>query len=205
MPGLLLLKDLLEKIQWYSGCSFWSAVVGISFNVISYPWVYQFSISSVTQSCSTLCNLINRSTPGLRVHHKLPESTQTHVHWVGDAIQTSHPLLSPSPPVPNPSQCQSLFQWVNSLHEVAKVLELLLQHQSFQWIFRTDFLEDWLVGSPFSPKDSQESSSVPQLESIDSLALNLLYGPALTSINDYWISHCFDYMGLCQKSNVFTF
>ena len=103
------------------------------------------------------------------------------------------------------SQHQGFFQWVSSSHQVAKVLELLLQHQSFQWIFRTDFLEDWLVGSPFSPKDSQESSSVPQLESIDSLALNLLYGPALTSINDYWISHCFDYMGLCQKSNVFTF
>ena len=110
MPGLLLLKDLLEKIQWYSGCSFWSAVVGISFNVISYPWVYQFSISSVTQSCSTLCNLINRSTPGLRVHHKLPESTQTHVHWVSDATQPSHALSSPSPPALNLSQHQGLFQ-----------------------------------------------------------------------------------------------
>ena len=82
--------------------------------------------SSVTQSCPTLCNPMNCSTPGLPVHHQLPESTQTHVHRVDDAIQSSHPLSSPSPPAPNPSQHQSLFQWVNSLHEVAKVLELQL-------------------------------------------------------------------------------
>ena len=82
--------------------------------------------SSVTQQCLTLCDPMNRSTPGLPVHHQLPEFTQTHVHRVGDAIQPSHPLLSPSPPAPNPSQHQSLFQWVNSLHEVAKVLEFQL-------------------------------------------------------------------------------
>ena len=82
--------------------------------------------SSVTQSCSTLCNPMNHSTPGLPVHHQLPEFTQTHVHWVSDAIQPSHPLSSPSPPAPNPSQHQGLFQWVNSSHEVAKVLEFQL-------------------------------------------------------------------------------
>ena len=82
--------------------------------------------SSVAQSCPTLCDLMNRSTPGLPVHHQLPEFTQTHVHRVCDAIQPSHPLSSPSPPAPNPSQHQSLFQWVNSLHEVSKVLELQL-------------------------------------------------------------------------------
>ena len=96
--------------------------------------------SSVSQSCPTLCNPMDCSMPGLPVHRQLPEFTQTHVHWLSDAIQPSHPLLSPSPPVPNPSQHQSLFQWVNSLHEVAKVLEFQLQHQSFQWIFRTGFL-----------------------------------------------------------------
>ena len=80
------------------------------------------SPSSVTQSCPALCDPMNRSTPGLPVHHQLPEFTQTHVHWVGGAIQPSHPLSSPSPPVPNPSQHQGLFQWVNSLHQVAKVL-----------------------------------------------------------------------------------
>ena len=96
--------------------------------------------SSVAQSCPTLCDLMNHSTPGLPVHHQLPEFTQTHVHRVSDAIQPSHPLLSPSPPAPSPSQHQGLFQWVNSLHEVAKVLELQLQHQSFQWTPRADLL-----------------------------------------------------------------
>ena len=74
------------------------------------------------------------------VYHQLPEFTHTHAHQVGDAIQPSHPLLSPSPPAPNSSQHQGLFQWVNSSHQVAKVLEYQLQYQSFQWIFRTDFL-----------------------------------------------------------------
>ena len=95
-------------------------------------------VSSVTQSCPTLCDPMNRSTPGLPVHHQLPEFTQTHVHQVGDAIQPSHPLSSPSPPAPNPSQHQSLFQWVSSSHQVAKVLEFQLQHQSFQRTPRTD-------------------------------------------------------------------
>ena len=81
--------------------------------------------SSVAQSCPTLCDLMNRSTPGLPVHHQLPEFTQTHIHRVSDAIQPSHPLSSPSPPAPNPSQHQSLFQWVKSSHEVPKVLDQL--------------------------------------------------------------------------------
>ena len=82
--------------------------------------------SSVAQSCLTLCVGMNRSMPGLPVHHQLTEFTQTHVCRVGDAIQPSHPLLSPSPPAPNPSQHQGLFQWISSLHEVAKVLEFQL-------------------------------------------------------------------------------
>ena len=101
---------------------------------------YSVQFSSVAQSCPTLCNPMNRSTPGLPVHHQLLEITQTHVHRVSDAIQPSHPLSSPSPPAPNPSQHQGLFQWVNSSHEVAKVLEFQLQHQSFQWTPRTDLL-----------------------------------------------------------------
>ena len=93
--------------------------------------------SSVAQSCPTPCNPMNCSTPGLPVHHQLLESTQTHVHRVSDAIQPSHPLSSPSPPALNPSQHQGLFQWANSSHEVAKVLEFQPQHQSFQWTPRT--------------------------------------------------------------------
>ena len=91
--------------------------------------IYAFSsvqFSSVAQSCQTLCDPMNRSTPGLPVYHQLPEFAQTHIHRVSDAIQPSHPLSSLSPPAPNPSQHQSLFQWVNSSHEVAKVLEFQL-------------------------------------------------------------------------------
>ena len=103
------------------------------------------SFSSVAQSCLTLCNPMSCSMPGLPVQHQLPESTQTHMHWVGDAIQPSHPLSSPSPPALNVSQHQGLFKWVSSSHQVAKVLEFQLQHQSFQWTSRTDFFRmDWL-------------------------------------------------------------
>ena len=117
--------------------------------------------SSVIQLCPTLCNPMGCSTPGFPVHHQLPELAQTHVHQVIDAIQPSHPLSSPSPPALNLSQHQGLFPWVSSSHQVARVLEFQLQHQSFQWTFRTDFLYNWLVWS-CSPKDSQESSPTPQ-------------------------------------------
>ena len=96
-----------------------------------------YQLSSVAELCLPLCDPMNCSTPGLRVHHQLPELTQTHAHRVSDAIQSFHPLSSPSPPAFNLSQHQGLFQWVSSLHQVAKVLKL--QHQSFQWIFRNDF------------------------------------------------------------------
>ena len=98
------------------------------------------TVSSVAQLCLTLCDPMNNSTPVLPVHHQLPESTQTRVHWVGDAIQPSHPLSSPSPPALNLSQHQGLFNWVSSSHQVAKVLEFHLQHQSFQWTSKTDLL-----------------------------------------------------------------
>ena len=117
--------------------------------------------SSVTQSCPTLCNPMDCSTPDFPIYHQLQELTQTHVHWVSDAIQPPHPPSSPSPPAPNPSQHQGLSQWICSLHHVAKELELQLQHQSFPWTFRIDFLQDWLVLSPCSPRDSQESSPAP--------------------------------------------
>ena len=134
---------------------------------------------SVTKSCLTLCDPMDYSMPGCPVHHQLPEFTQTHVYWVGDAIQPSHPLSSPSPSVFNLSQHQDLFQWVSSLHQVANVLELQLQYQSFQWTPRTDLLYDGLVGSPCSPRDSQESSPTPQFKSITSSVLSFLYGSTL--------------------------
>ena len=114
-------KTWAFKILYFQGTRHWPS-----------PWLpsaqekSSVQFSSVDQSCPTLCDPMNRSTPGLPVHHQLPEITQTHIHRVSDAIQPSHPLLSPSPPAPSPSQHQSLFQWVNSLHEVAKVLEFQL-------------------------------------------------------------------------------
>ena len=117
------------------------------------------------------------STPGFPVHHQLPEFTQTHVHRVGDAIQPFHPLSSPSLPAFNLSQHQGLFKWVSSLHQEAKVLELQLQYQFLQWIFRINFLNDGLVWSPCSSRDSKESSPTPQFRSINSSALSFLYSP----------------------------
>ena len=141
--------------------------------------------SSVAQSCPTLCDPMNRSTPGLPVHHQLPEFTETHVHRVSDDIQPSHPLLSSSPPAPNPSQHQGLFQWVNSSHEVAKVVEFQLQHHSFRRNLRADLLQNGLVGSPCSQRDFQESSPTPQFKSINSSTLSFLHSPTLTSVHDH--------------------
>ena len=146
-------------------------------------------LSSVTQSCLTLCDPMDCSTPSFPVYHQLLDFTQTQIHRVSDAIQPSHPLSSPSPPAPNPSQHQSFFQWVSSSHEVAKVLEFQLQHHSLQRNPRADLLQNGLVGSPCSPRDSQESSLTPQFKSINSLALSFLHSPTLTSIHDHWKNH----------------
>ena len=121
----------------------------LSIIVLIFPWnvplVFPIFLkrslsSSVVQWCPTLCDPMDCSLPGLPVHHQLLGFTQIPVCWVGDAIQPSHPLSSPSPPTFNLSQHQCLFQWFSSSHQVAKVLEFQLQYQSFQWVFRTDFL-----------------------------------------------------------------
>ena len=145
--------------------------------------MYQFS--SIAQSCPTFSDPMIHSMPGLPVHHQLPESNQTHVHRVGDAAKPSHTLSSPSPPPLNISQHQGLYKWVPLSHQVAKVLDFQLQHQSFQWTPRTDLLQDGLVGSPWSPRDSPESSPTPQFKSINSYVLSFLYSPTLTSIYDH--------------------
>ena len=150
-----------------------------------------FQFSSVAQSCPTLCDPMDCSMPGLPVYHQLPEIAQTHVHGVSDAIQSSHPLLSIFSPALNLSQHQGLFQWISSLHQVAKVMELQLQHQSFQWIFRTHFLyDDWL--DLLAVQGTFESSPAPQFKSINSSTLSFLYSPTLTSIHDYWKNYSVD-------------
>ena len=107
-------------------------------------------------------------------------------------FQPSHPLLSSSPPALNLSQHQGLFKWVSSSHQLAKVLEFQLQHQSYQWTLRTDLLEDGWLGSPCSPRDSQESFPTPQFKSINSSVLSFLYSPAPTSVHDYGKNHSFN-------------
>ena len=148
-------KELVPFLSLYCGIwkhplRFWSLSLGHpkksrlhASSLLKASIPVQFStvqFSSVTQSCPTLCDPMDCSTPGLAAHHQLPEFTQTHVHPVGDAIQPSHPLSSPSPPTFNLSQDQGLFKWVSSLHRVVKVLKFQLQYQSFQLIFRIDFL-----------------------------------------------------------------
>ena len=155
-------------------------------------YISSVQFNSVAQLCPTLCDPMNCSTPGLPVHHQLPEFTQTPVHRVSDAIQPSHPLSSPSPPAPNPSQHQRLLQRVNSSHEAAKVLEFQLHHHSLQRNPRADLLWNGLVGSPCSPRDSQESFRTPQFKSINSSALSFLHSPTLTSTHDRWKNHSLD-------------
>ena len=138
----LYFRTPLFSIQWtHMSKTLISSLKQFSFRkYIPSPLCRSVQFSSVCQSCPTLCDQMDYSKPVFPVHHQLPELAQTRVHWVSDAIQPSHPLSSPSPPAPNPSQHQGLFKWVSSSHQVAKVLEFQLQHQSFQWTPRTDLL-----------------------------------------------------------------
>ena len=126
-------------------------------------------------------------TPGVNSRSSL---RLTSMEWVMP-IQPSHPLSFPSP-APNPSQHQSFLQWVNSSHEVAKVLEFQLQHHSFQRNPRADLLQSGQVGFPCSPRNSQESSPTPQFKSINSSGLSFLHSPTLTSIHDHRKNHSLD-------------
>ena len=123
-----------EKLYFISLTSNW--------NIRDYANTWFSSVQSLSRV--RLCDPMNRSTPGLPVHHQLPESTQTHVHWVGDAIQPSHPLSSPSPPALNLSQHQGLFKWLSSSYHAVKVLEFQLQHQSFQWTSQDWYPLGWI-------------------------------------------------------------
>jgi len=122
------IKLSLASVRQYTQYRYYLLILGVS-----------LQFNSVTQSCLNLCNPMDCSTPGFPVHHQLPEFTQIQVHWLADGIQPSHTLPSPSPPALNFSQYQGIFQWVSSLHQMAKVLESQFWHQYFQRIFRTDF------------------------------------------------------------------
>ena len=163
---------------------------------------------STAQSGPTLCDPIDCSTQAsLSTTNSWNLLELAHVHRVNDTIQPSHPMSCPSPSAFNLSQHQGLFKWVSSLHQVAKVLEFQLQHQSLKWIFRTDFFQDWLVRSPCSPRDSQESSPTPQFKSINSFPglcsaffiVQLLH-PYVTTGKTIALT-----LDLCWQSNVSAF
>ena len=159
-------------------------------------------VFSVTKSWLTLYDPMDGRTPGFFVPH-LPEFDQIYVYLISDAIQPSYPLLPPFPSAFNLSQHQGLFQHISSSHQVSKVLDFKLKHQSVQR--KVDFLSDWLVWSPGFPRESQESSPAPQFKSINSLALCLLYCPTVTSIHYYWKDHNLGYTVLYRQSDVFAF
>ena len=134
----MLIMITMEANIWVLAAKFWNKEfymreLTLSFQKSIIQCFSSVQFSSVAQSCPTLCDPVDCSTPGLLVHQQLQEFTQTHVHWVSDAIQPSHPLLSPSPAL-SLSQHQGLFKWVSCSHQVATVLEFRLQHQSFRWI-----------------------------------------------------------------------
>ena len=149
-------------------------------------WIKKKWLSSAQFSCLVMSNSLRPHGLHAARQASLSITNSQSVLKPSDAIQPSHLLLSPSPPTFNLFQHQGLFQWVSSLHQVAKVLEFQLQHQSFQWIFRTDSLQDGLVGSPCCPRDFQEAFPTPQFKSINSLMLSFLYSPTRTSLHDYW-------------------
>ena len=152
-------------------------------NDVEITFIYEFS--SVAQSCLILCDPINCSMPGLPVHHQLPEFTQTHVPQVGDAIQPSHPLSSPSPSAPKPSQHQSFSSESTLRMRWPK-------YWSFSFSISPSKEHPGLVGSPCSPRDSQESSPTPQFKIINSSVLSFLHSPTLTSIHDHRKNHSLD-------------
>ena len=149
--------------------------------VIDLKNISSVQFSSIAQSCLTLCDPMNCSTPDLPVHHQLPEFIQIHAHRVGDATQPFHPLLSPSPPAPDPSQHQGLFQSVNCLDEVAKALDFQLQHQSFQWTPRTDLLLGWTGLTSLQSKGLSRVFSNTTVQKRQFFGAQLSSSPTLTS------------------------
>ena len=172
----MIICDRLEcniRLQWQAYCNQFSSV-----QLLNRVWLFVTLWTAARQASLSITNSQSPPKP-MSIESVMPSNQ----------LILCRPLL---PAAFNLSQHQGLFKWVSSLHQVAKVLEFQLQHQSFQWIFRTDFLKDGLVGSPCSPRDSQESSPTPQFKSINSSSLSFLYGPTLISIHDYWKNHSLD-------------
>ena len=157
-----------------------------------YIYLICICFCSVTKSFPTLHNPMDCSMQGFPVPHHLPEFAQVPGHWIGDAIQPSHPLLPSSPSAFNLVHHQGLFQWVSSLHQVAKVLGASASASVLPMNIQDGFPLGLTAGSPYSPRDSQESFPTAHFKSINSSALSFLYGSILTSIHDYWKIHSFN-------------
>ena len=186
--GTHLLINLGSKYQLLQNYSFW----GLFWSVHCVSQMFQFSsvqLSRWVKSDSLQPQGLQHARPPCQ--SPTPEFTQTHVHWVGDAIQPSHPLSPPSPPTFNLSQHQGLFKWVSSSHQVAKALKFQLQHSpSNEYSGLISFRRDWL--NLLAVQGTHKSLPTPQFKSINSLALSFLYSPTLTSIHDYWKSRSLD-------------
>ena len=178
------LQSLLTKVKQESE----KAGLKLNFQKISTSGpISSVQLSSACRSRPTLCDPMNYSTPGLPVHHQLPEFTQTHIHWASDAIQPSHPLSSPSPPAPNPSQHQSLYQWVNSSHEVAKVLEFQLAS------FFPKKSQDWSP-SEWTGWISLQSKGFPGVFSNATVQKHQFFGAQLSSQSNSHIHTSYHFM-----------
>ena len=146
------------------------------------------------------------SMPGFPVHHQLLELTQTHIHWVGDAIQPSHPLSSPSPPTFNLSQHQGLFKWVSSSHQLGQSIGLSASASVLPMNIQDWFSLGWTGWISLQSKGLlRVFSKRSSIQKLNSSALNFLYSPTLKSIHDYWKKHSFDYMNFCWQSDVSAF
>ena len=167
--------------EWVIKATFWASWPSVQF-------------SSVAQSCPALCDPTNRSMPGLPVHHQLPEFIR--LMSIESVMPSSHLILRHPllllPPIPPSIRVFSNESTLQIRWPKVSALEFQLQHQSFQRTPRTDLLQNGLVGSPCSPRDSQESSPTPQFKSINSLVLSFLHSPTLTSILDHWKNHSLD-------------
>ena len=159
----------------------------------------------VTQSCPALCEPMDCRMPGFPVHHQVPELAQTHVHWVGDAIQPSHPLSSPSPPAFNLSQHWVFFTMSQFFTSGGQSIGVSVSASVLPVSIQDWFPLGWTGLISLQSKGLSRVFSNTTVQSISSLALSFLYSPTLTSIRDYWKNHNFDWMDLCWQSNVFAF
>ena len=176
----------------------WQLMMQINYPRADFPWCLGFRTNFISLSLvQSLSHVLLSATPwtaacqaslSFTISQSLFKFMSIELMMASNHLILCHPLLLLPSILPS---SQRLFQWVGSSHQVTKILQLQIQHQSFQWIFRIDFLEDWLVWSLCCPRDSQESSLAPQFKSICSLALSLLYGLTLTSVHDYWKNHSF--------------